>query len=141
MAVQPPTPLDQPGRLHCYACGHDYDHLGGGPHEGRCPACGSPGVPPAGEVRAAGEPEPLAAGDVTHRVDAVDDTGRRFGYWLSTLSGDRAQLVRVDVAGVTVRPGDERWPGDLPQVVPDWLDKRLRMAGLTLVAPAPVAEE
>lgn len=133
-----PGPLDQPGELHCYDCGHDYDHLGSGHHHGRCPACGSPGVPPTGELRVASDPEPVGAwaGDgVVHRVDAVDATGRRFGYWVSALSGDRAQLVWIDVEGVTIRPGDDAWPGDLPRLVPDWLESVLDVSGLTLVAP------
>jgi hypothetical protein len=138
-----PGPLDQPGGLHCYACGRDYDYLGDGRHEGRCPACDSPAVPPAGDLRVTSDPEPVGswAGDgVVHRVDAVDATGRRFGYWLSTLPGDRAQLVGVDVDGVGVGPGDDDWPARLPALVPDWLDSVLDVAGLTLVAPDAVVE-
>lgn len=139
-AVGPPDSLEQPGRLHCYDCGTDYDHLGTGHHHGRCPACGSPGVSPAGELHVASDPEPVGPGasDSAYRVDAVDDTGRRVGYWLSPLEDDRAQLVFVDVGGVGLGPGDERWPEDLPHLVPEWFDGVLDVAGLTLVAPATV---
>jgi hypothetical protein len=133
-----PDPLDQPGRLHCYDCGHAYDHLGDGHHRGRCPACGSAAVPPAGDLRVTNDPDPVTGEATTIRVNAVDDTGRRFGYWLSTLSDDRAQLVGVDAESVTVTPGDDAWPADLPRLVPDWLDAVLGVVGLTLVAPAAV---
>ncbi len=140
--ARPADVLDQPGRLHCYDCGRDYDHLGTSHHHGRCPACGSPGVPPAGDLRVVGDPDPVGAGPHgrTHRVDAVDDTGRRFGYWLSALPGDRAQLVWVNVGGVTVAPTDDRWPADLPRLTPDWLASVLDVTGLDLVAPRTVVE-
>ncbi|PSQ41170.1 hypothetical protein BRD10_00860 [Halobacteriales archaeon SW_12_71_31] len=138
----PPDPLDQPGRLRCYDCGHAYDHLGDGHHHGRCPACGSPAVPPAGDLRVVSDldldPDPVTADGTTLRVDAVDDTGRRFGYWLSTLPDDRAQLVGVDASGAPVTPSDDAWPADLPRLAPDWLDSVLDVVGLRLVAPAPV---
>ncbi len=133
-----PSTIDQPGRLHCFACGHDYDHLGSDPHPGRCPACGSPGVPPAGHLRAASDPRPVESDGATHRIDAVDATGRHFRYWLSALPGDRAQLVAVDAAGTPIGPAGDRWPTDLPRLVPDWLDTALDAVGLTLVAPATV---
>jgi len=136
----PSDPLDQPGRLRCYGCGHEYDHLGDGHHRGRCPACGSGAVPPAGDLRVASDPDPVTADDATLRVDAVDDTGRRFGYWLSTLPDDRAQLVGVDASGVAVTPSDDAWPADLPRLAPDWLDAVLDVVGLRLVAPATVVE-
>ncbi len=135
-----PAAVDQPGRLHCYACGHDYDYLGSDPHPGRCPSCGSPCVPPAGHLRAASGPEPVDSNAATHRIDAVDETGRRFCYWLSALPNDRAQLVAVDAAGTPVGPAGDRWPEHLPQLVPDWLGTALDAVGLTLVAPATVVE-
>lgn len=101
-------------------------------------------MPPAGELRVASDPEPVgtwAGNGVVHRVDAVDDTGRRFGYWLSALPGDRAQLVWIDIEGVTVGPSDDAWPEDLPRLVPEWLDSVLDVSGLTLVAPDAVIGE
>ncbi len=95
-------------------------------------------MPPAGHLRAASDLEPVASDAATHRIDAVDATGRRFRYWLSALPGDRAQLVAVDAAGIPVGPAGDRWPTDLPRLVPDWLDTALDAVGLTLVAPATV---
>lgn len=138
----PDDALEPPGALECFDCGHRYDHLGRDPHPGRCPACGRGGVSPAGDLRRVGDLESVAAGpgDSTHRVDATDSTGRLFSYWLATLHGERAQLVRVGVGDALVAPTHDAWPARLDALVPDWLPAAAEASGLELVAPPAVLD-
>ncbi|PSQ19165.1 hypothetical protein BRD00_02660 [Halobacteriales archaeon QS_8_69_26] len=131
-----PSPTESPDGLRCYDCGHRYSYLGPGVHPGRCPDCGGRGVSPAGTLRVAEDPFPVGRG---LRVDAIDATGRTFGYWVASLSdGIRAQLVRVRVASTIVAPSHDAWPDDMAELVPDALADRVRAADMHLTAPASV---
>ena len=134
--------LQGPGEIRCYDCGHSYDYLGPSSHPGRCPACDAPGVSPAGELTRVGPLTPLVVGpgDSTHRIDATDDSGRSFCYWLSTIDDHRVQLVRVGVEDVVVGPPDDAWPDDLDALIPWWLASVVESASMELVAPAAILE-
>jgi len=134
-----PSPTHPPDGLRCFACGHRYAYLGYGVHPGRCPSCDARGVSPAGTLRVS--EEPLDVGSTGVRIDAVDATGRTFGYWVDALSdGVRAQIVRVRVASTVVEPAHDAWPDELDGLVPDALDDAVRAADLELTAPASVLE-
>jgi hypothetical protein len=131
-----------PGDLRCYACGHEYDHLGAPPHPGRCPVCEARAASPAGRLASLGPAEAVVAGpgEATHRVDAEDASGRTFSYWLTALDGGRAQLVRVGVVDAIVGPRHDAWPDGLPDLVPGWIAEAVAGADLELVAPVTVLE-
>ncbi|MFC4553522.1 MULTISPECIES: hypothetical protein [Halorussus] len=86
--------------LACFACGHEYDYLGAGPHPGECPACGSRLVSPAGDFEiTASKANRMWTAHVSVQVQATDESGRE---WLFTFQYDdgeesaRLKTVRID---------------------------------------------
>jgi hypothetical protein len=105
--------------LRCYDCGDEYGHIGTAPHPGRCPACDSVCVPPAGELTVVDRPFWRSANGLSKaRIRAVDAHERQF-VWEVVAKGSRGTLVAVEVDGVRIdaRGSDRLTP--LPAVIED----------------------
>ena len=121
----------QPGELHCYDCGVEYDYLGGGSHPGVCPSCGGRAVSLAGDVEVRGVFErEIGSGDVTS-IDVVvaDETPRPITY----AGSARDDYVYVEVAvlgSARLKAGTEAWRAD---VVPPAVVEVLKSRGYSYV--------
>lgn len=95
------------GGLQCADCGHRYGYLGSEPHPGRCPACDSRAVPPAGDLElTAGRLLPAWAGvDLRFR----DASGRVFAYALTAVGPRTFTILEATVDGTaaTADPGPD----------------------------------
>jgi ribosomal protein S27E len=99
--------------IRCYDCDNEYAYIGDGPHPGVCPACGSLGVSPAGDLQV------MDIQSVSHvdeadidrfyRIRCLDesaqDGNRVFDYHVE-LSGDQLVLMDVTAEEVTVPAAD-----------------------------------
>jgi len=90
--------------LQCYRCETGYEYLGKSPHPGRCPACGSSTVPPAGSLTVVNKRYWESVNGLSKvRVHAVDDHDRPFEFEL-VAHGTRGKLVAIKVDGVSIDP-------------------------------------
>ncbi|RDZ51325.1 hypothetical protein C5C07_17165 [Haloferax sp. Atlit-4N] len=104
------------GQLSCYDCDHTYWFLGSGPHDGRCPRCGSQLVSPAGELRiVTSQPDECNVGssDVTEtgvQLVGREDSGRLFQCRFC-MDDENQVCSRIEVCGHRLPPGaDGEWP-------------------------------
>jgi len=83
--------------LYCYDCGNEYGHVGTGPHPGRCPACDSVCVPPAGELTVVDRLSWQSANGLSKAwIHTVDDHDRPFTFEVAA-KGSHGKLVAVHV--------------------------------------------
>ena len=116
---------------HCFACDTDYGYLGTTPHEGTCPACGSPFVTPAGELNVVDTTAwESAAGLSTIHVTTVDDRSRRFEFVVAARRG-RGELVCLAIDGTAV-PTETAWS------VPSAVATRVTAHGIRISDSTPV---
>jgi hypothetical protein len=90
--------------LQCYRCGTEYNYLGSSPHSGRCAACGSSCVPPAGTLTVVNRlywESPNGLSKVW--VHAVDEHDRPFEFEV-VAHGSRGKLVNTKIDGVEIDP-------------------------------------
>lgn len=106
-------------RLRCYQCETEYGYIGTTPHPGRCPACDSSCVPPAGELAVRDSICWRSANGLAKiRVQAVDEQDRAFIFEVAA-HGYRGKLVTLTVDGVSAAPRFEDALSQLPSKVAD----------------------
>jgi hypothetical protein len=105
--------------LRCYRCGTEYGYIGTTPHPGRCPACESPCVPPAGELTVVDSSCWQSANGLSKvRVRAVDHQDRPFDFEVAGHDS-RGRLVALTVDEVSVVPRFDDARSHLPSVITD----------------------
>jgi hypothetical protein len=103
--------------LQCYRCGTDYEYVGTSPHPGRCQACGSPCVPPAGSLNILNSTHWKSANGLAKVwVYALDQRDRPFEFEVAA-QGKRGKLVALRVDGIAVDPRIDETLEKLPSVV------------------------
>jgi hypothetical protein len=87
--------------LQCYRCGADYEYVGTSPHPGKCQACGSPCVPPAGSLSILNNAHWESANGLSKVwVYALDEQGRPFEFEVAA-QGNRGKLVALRVEALS----------------------------------------
>jgi hypothetical protein len=88
--------------LQCYQCNAEYNYIGSGPHLGRCPACGSSCVPPAGELTVddwSNWESPNGLQKV--HIRALDERSRAFELKIAAHNAV-GKLVEVEIEGTRI---------------------------------------
>jgi hypothetical protein len=117
--------------LQCYRCGADYEYVGTSPHPGKCQACGSPCVPPAGSLSILNNAHWESANGLSKVwVYALDEQGRPFEFEVAA-QGNRGKLVALRVDGISVAPQVDETLETLPPAV----ETELADAGIERVDP------
>ncbi len=117
--------------LQCYRCGTDYEYVGTSPHLGKCQACGSPCVPPAGSLNVLNSAHWESANGLSKVwVYALDERDRPFEFEVAA-QGNRGKLVALRVDGISVAPQVDETFETLPPVV----KTKLADAGIERVDP------
>lgn len=119
--------------LHCYDCGHDYDHIGSGNHPGVCPACGSRAVSLSGDptVRDVFEDDGLSDAEMTSiNVVVEDDTDRAITFVAKSFEGSVRLELAILGSGARIQAGAEAWRSSL---VPESVVETLEDRGATFV--------
>lgn len=127
-----PSNLLNTGDIHCYVCGHAYDHLGRDDPPGRCPACESHAVDvvePITVERAEGYSH--TDGRSLVFVSISDVTGRNISFEF-TLDEQREQAV-LDAAWFLDDPVSPDRDGWGHGIVPDLLREKMRDRGYEVV--------
>ncbi len=105
--------------LRCYRCGTEYGYIGATPHPGRCPACESPCVPPAGELTVVDRWCWQSANGLSKiRVRAVDEQDRQFEFEIAAHDC-QGKLMALTVDGVSVIPRFNDTRSHLPSEITD----------------------
>ncbi len=105
--------------LRCYRCGTKYDYIGTAPHPGRCPACESPCVPPAGDLTIRTSSCWQGANGLSKiSVRAVDEQDRAFVCEVAAEKC-RGKVVTFNVDGVPVMPHIGNALSHLPSEIRD----------------------
>jgi len=109
--------------VSCYACGHEYRHLGRGHHPGRCPECASHCVSPAGSLTVVVDVD-VSSSEAPPRVTimAIDERYRQFLYHFSDEETELS-LSALQVDGHLVRPRNKSWDVEVPEPVSDALSR------------------
>lgn len=103
--------------LRCYECGHEYGYIGSTPHPGRCPACDSHCVSPAGELMITDLKQwHNATGLSKLWVYTMDEQGRQFTFKVVANDGS-GKLVAIAVEGIPLDPAPDRSLQRPPDVV------------------------
>ena len=107
----------------CYACGHEYRHLGRGLHPGRCPECASNCVSQAGELTVVTDVD-VSPSEMPPRVTvmAIDERYRHFLYHFSSEDAGLS-LSALQVDGHLVCPPNKPWEVDVPEQVEEALSR------------------
>lgn len=103
--------------LQCYRCGVEYEYVGTSPHPGRCQACGSTCVPPAGGLTVINSAYWESANGLSKAwIYAVDEHGKPFEFEVAG-KGDRGKLVALRVDSTSVDPHMEKTLKKFPSAV------------------------
>lgn len=103
--------------LRCYRCGTEYDYIGTAPHPGRCPGCGSPCVPPAGDLTIRASSCWQSANGLSKiSVRAVDEQGRPFVCEVAAQKC-RGKVVTFSVEGMSAIPHIDNALSHLPSEI------------------------
>ncbi|MFC6731709.1 MULTISPECIES: hypothetical protein [unclassified Haladaptatus] len=115
--------------LTCYRCGHQYDYLGTTPHPGRCPACDSRAVTPAGNLVVVGTETDTDGDPPVVRLQATDGSDRTFRFTFEITGEGKVALRRLLVDNTLIRSPDGTWP---EAVVAEPIRETLADAGYSL---------
>jgi len=121
--------------LQCYECDTNYRYVGSEPHLGRCPACDSSCVPPAGELTIddwSNWESPNGLRKV--RIRALDERNRAFELKIAAHNA-AGKLVEVEIEGTRITGvlNGERPPFDIGSTV----TAALAQLGIDELEPAP----